>query len=136
MNTRDVMRLLVLGLIIWALGTVYYAYTGPLIFETTAIRYWISFFLSPVISGAICVAVLRRLRVPAANWASAMLLLAIPGMIGEAIVLINWSTFMPRLHTASAGKYAAFLFVTYAVVLSLAVLINLKTALTERYSQP
>jgi len=49
-----------------------------------------------------------------------MLLLAIPGMIGEAIVLSNLATFMPKLHAASGGRYGAFLFVTYALVLGVA----------------
>ena len=48
-----------------------------------------------------------------------------PGMIGEAIVLSHFSTFMPRLHAASAGKYGAFLFATYAVVLGLAEVVAL-----------
>jgi len=49
-----------------------------------------------------------------------MLLLAIPGMIGEAVVLSNLGTFMPRIQEASGGRYGAFLFATYAVVLSIA----------------
>jgi hypothetical protein len=55
-----------------------------------------------------------------------MLLLAIPGMIGEAVVLSNLSVFMPRLHAASGGRYGAFLFATYAVVLSLAEVVTLR----------
>jgi hypothetical protein len=37
------MLLLVLGLLIWGVGTVYYAYVGARVLETTAARYWISF---------------------------------------------------------------------------------------------
>jgi len=44
-----------------------------------------------------------------------MLLLAIPGMIGEAVVLSNLSTFMPKLHAVSGSKYGAFLFAAYAL---------------------
>ena len=61
----------------------------------------------------------------AASWAPAMLLLAIPGMIGEAVVLSHLGTFMPRLHAASGGKYGAFLFATYAVVLGIAEAVTL-----------
>ena len=46
--------------------------------------------------------------------------LAIPGMIGEAIVLSNLSTFMPKLRAESGGRYGAFLFITYGLVLGLA----------------
>jgi hypothetical protein len=55
-----------------------------------------------------------------------MLLLAIPGMIGEAVVLSNLSSFMPKLHRASGGKYGAFLFTTYALVLGVAEVIALR----------
>jgi len=55
-----------------------------------------------------------------------MLLLAIPGMIGEAVVLSNLSRFMPKLHAASGGKYGAFLFATYGLVLGVAEVITLK----------
>jgi len=55
-----------------------------------------------------------------------MLLLAIPGMIGEAVVLSNLSIFMPRLHATSGGRYGAFLFATYALVLGVAEVVTLK----------
>jgi hypothetical protein len=48
------------------------------------------------------------------------LLLAIPGMIGEAVVLSHRGIFMPRLQATSGGRYGAFLFATYALVLGLA----------------
>jgi hypothetical protein len=55
-----------------------------------------------------------------------MLLLAIPGMIGEAVVLSHLGTFMPRIREASGGRYGAFLFAIYAVVLTLAEVITLR----------
>ena len=55
-----------------------------------------------------------------------MLLLAIPGMIGEAVVLSNLSTFMPKLHEASGGRYGAFLFAAYALVLGVAEVVTLR----------
>lgn len=55
-----------------------------------------------------------------------MLLLAIPGMIGEAVVLSNLAVFMPKLHAESGGRYGAFLFMTYAVVLAIAELVPLR----------
>lgn len=55
-----------------------------------------------------------------------MLLLAIPGMLGEAVVLPHLSAFMPKLHAASGGRYGAFLFATYAVVLGLAEVVTLR----------
>lgn len=120
MKTQECMLLLSLGLVIWVLGTIYYAYAGHRVLETTSARYWASFAISPIISAVLCILILRWRHIALSNWAIAMLLLAIPGMIGEAIVLCNLGTFMPRLHEASGGRYGAFLFATYAVVLGVA----------------
>jgi hypothetical protein len=126
MKGREVALLTGLGLIIWVLGTVYYGYQGPRVLETTSLRYWVSFAISPIVSAAICVGILAWRRVPGASWTSAMLLLAIPGMVGEAIVLSNLGTFMPGLHASSGGRYGAFLFATYALVLGLAEVVTLR----------
>jgi hypothetical protein len=120
LKAQNITLLLVLGLSIWMIGTMYYAYYGPAMLETTSARYWTSFILSPILSAAFCIAILRWLRIPSADWASAILLLAIPGMFGEAVVLSHLATFMPRLHVSSGGKYGAFLFATYALVMVVA----------------
>jgi hypothetical protein len=125
MKGLDVALLLLLGLIIWTLGTIHYAYQGPFILETTTLRYWRAFSVSPIISAVLCIAILRWRHIAPANWTSAMLLLAIPGMIGEAVVLSHLSTFMPKLHATSGGRYGAFLFATYALVLGVAEVVTL-----------
>jgi hypothetical protein len=125
LKPAEIVFLLVLGLAIWIAGTVYYAYRGAAVLETTALRYWIGFAVSPVLSAALCIVILRWRQVAPADWAAAMLLLAIPGMIGEAIVLSHLATFMPRIHAESGGKYGAFLFATYAIVLTVAEAVTL-----------
>jgi hypothetical protein len=42
MKTPDSILLFVLGFIVWILGSVYSAYRGPSVLETTSLRYWIS----------------------------------------------------------------------------------------------
>lgn len=126
MKTQDIAVLLLLGLSIWIVGTIYYAYYGATLLETTSSRYWSSFVLSPILSAAICIAILRWRHIPPPDWASAMLLLAIPGMIGEAVVLSKLTIFLPKLHAASGGRYGAFLFATYALVLGLAEVVTLR----------
>jgi hypothetical protein len=126
MKTRDAAFLLVLGLIIWVVGTISFGKYGPAILESTSGRYWRAFALSPIISAVLCIAILQWRHIALANWTSAMLLLAIPGMIGEAVVLSNLSTFMPKLHAASGGRYGAFLFATYALVLAVAEVVTLR----------
>jgi len=128
MKTTESAFLLFLGLAIWVLGTIYYGYFGPRILETTQLRYWVSFTLSPIVSAVICILILRWRHIPSSAWATAMLLLAIPGMIGEAVVLTHLGTFMPKLHEASGGRYGAFLFATYALVLGMAEVVTLRAA--------
>lgn len=128
MKTQESILLSLLGLIIWVLGTIYFAFTGPHILETTKRSYWVGFALSPIFSAVLCIAILMWRHIAPANWAAAMLLLAIPGMIGEAIVLTHLGTFMPRLHAESGGRYGAFLFATYAVVLGLGEIVTLRAA--------
>jgi len=125
MRNTDVVLLLVSGLAIWILGTVYYAYHGPRILETTSSRCWGAFIASPIFSAAICGALLWWRHIARIHWAPAMLLLAIPGMIGEAVVLANLGLFMPTLRATSGARYGAFLFATYAVVLGLAEVVTL-----------
>jgi hypothetical protein len=77
-------------------------------------------------TAVICIAVLKLRQVPPTAWASGMLLLAIPGMIGEAVVLSHLSTFMPRIDASSGGRYGAFLFAIYALVLGIAEVVTLR----------
>jgi hypothetical protein len=128
MKRADTVLLLSLGLAIWILGTIYYAYAGHQVLETTPGRYWMSFAASPILSAAMCIGILRWRHIPASEWAVAMLLLAIPGMIGEAVVLSNLGTFMPGIQEASGSRYGAFLFATYAVVLGIAEIMALRSA--------
>ena len=126
MKAYDAGFLLVIGLLIWIAGTLYYANYGRQILESTSARYWLAFALSAVISALLCIAILRWRHVPPAHWTSAMLLLALPGMVGEAVALSRLSTFLPKLHATSGGRYGALLFVTYAVVLGMAEAVTLR----------
>jgi hypothetical protein len=128
MSLQNRSVLLALGLAIWIGGTVFYGYRGHQVLETATLNYWISFFVSPVVSAIMVVAIFKLLRVAPAHWASAALLLAIPGMFGEAVVLSHLSTFMPRIQESSGGRYGAFLFATYGVVLGIAEIVTLNTA--------
>src|SRR5215471_13062049 len=72
MKGLDVAMLLVLGSVIWVLGTIHYAKDGPAILETTNARYWREFAISPLISAVLCIVILRWRNIPPAQWTSAM----------------------------------------------------------------
>ena len=76
----------------------------------------------------LCIAILRWRQVPLVSWAPAMLLLAIPGMVGDALILGFLASFMPRLNALSGGRFGALLFATYACVLGVAELVTLRAS--------
>ena len=128
MKPLDKYLFLAFGLAFWVIGTLWYEWRGTRVFETTGERYWINFVITPVVSTLVCVLILKWRDVPGAQWASAALLIALPGMFGEALLLSRFSTLMPRMRLETAGKYGAFLFATYAVFLTIAEMIAVRAA--------
>lgn len=120
MRPFDKALFLLVGVVFWIAGTILYEYRGTHVFESTPQRYWINFVLTPVLTTVICVLILRWRHTPAAEWAFAALLIALPGMFGEAALLSRFAEFMPRMRPESAGRYGAFLFATYALFLTIA----------------
>jgi hypothetical protein len=126
MKTNNIVVLVLFGAAFWLVGTLWYRARGQAIFETTAPRYWINFVATPILSTLVCVGVFRWRQVPAPAWSAAALLVAIPGMLGEALLLSRFSAWMPGMQAASAGRYGGFLFATYALVLGVAEVVTLR----------
>ena len=126
MKQPDKLLFLFCGIAIWVLGTLWYRFRGPLVFETTSLRYWSNFIAVPIASAAVCILLLRLRHISAPDWAAAMLLIALPGMFGEAILLTRFTNFMPAMQAATGGRYAAPLFASYAVVLTIAEIVTLR----------
>jgi len=120
MKPFDKFSFLLLGVVFWIAGTVLYEFRGQHVFESGNQRYWINFVLTPVVTAAICILILKWRHIAPTDWASAALLLALPGMFGEAALLSRFAVFMPRLRPETAGRYGAFLFATYALFLTIA----------------
>ena len=118
MSSRDTWLLVGFGLLFWIAGTLMYRVRGPVVFESTNARYWTAFVVTPILATLICVGVLLWMHVPKANWAMAGLLISIPGMFGEALILSQLATMMPRMHVATGGRYGALLFASYGVFLA------------------
>ncbi len=128
MKMNDKLLFLLFGAAFWVVGTIFYELRGPQVFESSSQRYWINFVLTPIVTAAICTAILGWRNVAAADWASAALLIALPGMFGEAVLLARFSAFMPRMHPETAGKYGAFLFATYALFLTVAEIVTVRAS--------
>jgi hypothetical protein len=126
MRMYDKLLFVLFGAAFWVLGTIWYEWRGPHVFESTSLRYWINFAATPIVTAVICILLLRWRHVPGAEWASAALLIALPGMFGEAALLSRFATFMPRMHPETAGKYGAFLFATYALFLTIAEIVTIR----------
>ncbi len=103
MKASQVWILLLAGVAVWLIGTVYFALRGPSILETTALRYGAVFMVTPLCSVLLCVGIMCRMGIPPEMWPQAMLLIALPGMVGEAAVLSRLSAWMPRCNPLQAG---------------------------------
>jgi hypothetical protein len=125
MKPQNILSLILFGFVFWLLGTLFYRVRGPMVFETTSLRYWINFALTSTVSTAVCILLLKILRLPAQQWPAAALLIALPGMFGEALILSSFTTFMPRMNIGSGGKYGALLFASYALFLTICEFIGL-----------
>ena len=126
MKPADKLLFPLFGIAFWIAGTIFYAFRGSRIFEAGSERYWINFVLTPIVTSAICILILRWRHLPAADWGSAALMLALPGMFGEAALLSRFAAFMPRMRPETAGRYGAFLFATYALFLTIAEIVTVR----------
>lgn len=126
MKPFDKLLFPLIGVAFWIAGTILYEFRGTHIFEGSSQRYWINFVLTPVVTSAICISILRWRHLPAADWGSAALLLTLPGMFGEAVLLSRFAAFMPRMRPETAGRYGAFLFATYALFLAIAEIVTVR----------
>lgn len=128
MTPSDRIALPLLGVAFWIAGTVFYEFRGHQVFEGGAPRYWVNFILTTAITTVVCILILKVRHIPPIDWAAAGLLIALPGMFGEAILLSRFAEWMPRMHPESAGRYGSFLFATYAVFLTIAEVVALRAA--------
>jgi hypothetical protein len=128
MKPFDRLLLPLLGVAFWIGGTILYEFRGHQVFETSDRGYWINFALTPLVTAAVCILILKWRQVPRADWASAALLIALPGMFGEAVLLSRFAAFMPRMRPETAGRYGAFLFATYALFLTIAEIVTVRAS--------
>ncbi|MDE1177993.1 MAG: DUF5367 family protein [Edaphobacter sp.] len=129
MKRPDLVLLLAVGVAFWIIGTIYFSLRGRTILEGRPTVYRTAVLLTAALSSMLCIILFRFMNIPSASWATAMLLIALPGMFGEVIALTNPRIFLPRMQPASAGRYAALLFMTYAVALAIGEFVSLSSTL-------
>jgi len=128
MTTRDELVFGVFGAAFWVVGTIWYELRGPHVFEGSSQRYWVNFVITPIVTAAVCILLLKWRQIAAADWSKAALLIALPGMFGEAALLSDFAKFMPRMHPETAGRYGAFLFASYALFLTIAEMVTIRAS--------
>lgn len=131
MKPFDKLLLPLLGVAFWVGGTILYEFRGHRVFEGSNQQYWINFVITPVVTTVICILILKCRHVAATDWSSAALLIALPGMFGEAALLSRFAVLMPRMRPETAGRYGAFLFATYALFLTIAEIVTVRASLTR-----
>lgn len=128
MNTTDRTVLLLLGFIIWAAGTAAYRSFGVYFFEGAAFSYWLNVLITGSLYAAGSIGLLRWRGIQQHDWLQAAICIALPGMLGEIPILVNFSHLMSNMQPATAGRYAAFLFGGYSLVISVAFILSTRTS--------
>ncbi|WP_242026814.1 DUF5367 family protein [Phormidium tenue] len=63
---------------------------------------------------------MRWRRIESQDWLQGAVCLALPGMLGEIPILAGFAALMSNMHPETAGRYAAFLFSGYSILLGFA----------------
>src|SRR5262245_31026438 len=96
-----------LGVVLWAGGTLLYRNLGTMLFESGLIVYWTNFAVTVVAFCAVFMQSASRRKIPREHWPTTALLMAVPGLFGEAITLLQFAAILPALRTETAASYAA-----------------------------
>ncbi len=126
MNTRDRVSFVFLGCLVWAAGTLVYRMTGSYFFEGSTAQYWLNVIVTGFLYVAVSLGLLKWRCVKQKDWLQGAICIALPGMLGEIPILSAFSELMGNMQPETAGRYAAFLFGSYASLLGSAWLISTK----------
>lgn len=117
MNIKDRIGFVTLGFVIWAAATSAYRLTGSTFFEGTTASYWLNVGFTGITYTAIALGVMKWRKIKQKDWLQGAICIALPGMLGEIPVLAGFSELMSNMHPATAGRYAAFLFSGYSILI-------------------
>ncbi|PZV08290.1 MAG: hypothetical protein DCF32_05105 [Leptolyngbya sp.] len=120
MTTKDRVSLLLVGFGIWAAATLAYRQVGSIFFEQSVMEYWLNVASTGGLYTLVFVGLMRWRRIEAKDWLQGAICIALPGMLGEIPILAGFAGLMSNMHPATAGRYAAFLFSGYSILLGFA----------------
>lgn len=126
MNTKDRISFVLLGFLIWAAGTSVYRMAGSYFFEGSSAEYWLNVLVTGILYVAVSLGLLKWRRIEQKDWLQGAICIALPGMLGEIPILSGFSELMSNMQPETAGRYAAFLFGGYALLIGSACLISTK----------
>jgi len=100
--------------------------TGSYFFEGSSAKYWLNAIVTGLLYVAVSLGLLKWRRIEQKNWLQGAICIAVPGMLGEIPILSAFSQLMGNMQPETAGRYAAFLFESYASLIGSAWLISTK----------
>jgi drug/metabolite transporter (DMT)-like permease len=126
MSRKDGIILCLLGLFIWAVGTLVYRLAGSYFFESSTVGYWMNAIVTAILYSIVGIGLMKWLRIKSEYWLYGAVCVALPGMLGEVLVLSTFSELMVNMQPETAGRYGAFLFGGYSCLISSAWLMSIK----------
>lgn len=120
MNTKDRLSLVLVGFGIWAAATLAYRQVGSVFFERSVMEYWLNVASTGGLYTLVFVGLMRWRRIETKDWLQGAICIALPGMLGEIPILAGFAGLMSNMHPETAGRYAAFLFSGYSILLGFA----------------
>jgi hypothetical protein len=120
MTKQDNVSILLVGFGIWAAATLVYRQVGAYCFEGSALIYWLNIFSTAGLCILAFVGLMRWRQIAPQNWLQGVACLALPGMLGEIPILANFAKLMRAMQPETAGRYGAFLFACYSVLIGFA----------------
>ncbi|TBR58641.1 hypothetical protein B4U84_22345 [Westiellopsis prolifica IICB1] len=126
MNTKDRIGFVLLGFVIWVVGTSVYRLAGSYFFEGGAAKYWLNVIVTGILYSAVSLGLMKWRHIEQKDWLQGAICIVLPGMLGEIPILADFSGLMSNMQPETAGKYAAFLFGGYSSLIGFAWLMSTK----------
>ncbi|MEM1291601.1 MAG: DUF5367 domain-containing protein [Cyanobacteria bacterium P01_H01_bin.162] len=99
---------------------------GSSFFEGSSVGYWLNVIFTGALYIAASLGLMKWRKIERQDWLQGAVCIALPGMLGEVPILVGFSEFMSNMQPETAGRYAAFLFGGYSMLIGTAWLLSAK----------